>query len=57
MTTERELLVGGEDVPASSGKRTTDLDPYTGKVMATVAGSSCGRRTRWPPVPQKWRRL
>jgi hypothetical protein len=51
------LLIGGEEVPASSGKRTTDLDPYTGKVMATVAGSSCGRRTRWPPVPQKWRRL
>ena len=88
MTTERELLIGGEEMPASSGKRTTDLDPYSGKVMATVAaagpedatravdaaaaafdgvgghhaeptgaGCSCGRRTRWMPAPQRWRRL
>ncbi|MFF3564324.1 aldehyde dehydrogenase family protein [Streptomyces sp. NPDC002574] len=37
MTITRELLIGGKDVPAASGRTTEDLDPYTGEVWATVA--------------------
>jgi acyl-CoA reductase-like NAD-dependent aldehyde dehydrogenase len=37
MTTERQLLIGGDHVAAVDGKRTNDLDPYTGDVMAVVA--------------------
>jgi len=46
MTTERGLLIGGEEVPASSGKRTSDLDPFSGKVMATVAAGGRDDATR-----------
>lgn len=39
MTTERQLLIGNENVAAVSGKQTTDLDPYTGGIVATVAAA------------------
>jgi len=37
MTQERELFIGGEHVPALSGERMPDWDPYSGETMATVA--------------------
>ncbi len=37
MTINRELFIGGEDVPALDGRTTQDLNPYTGAVYATVA--------------------
>jgi acyl-CoA reductase-like NAD-dependent aldehyde dehydrogenase len=37
MTIERQLLIGDQQVAAASGKRTDDLDPFTGEVVATVA--------------------
>ncbi|MDX3078497.1 aldehyde dehydrogenase family protein [Streptomyces sp. NPDC088354] len=37
MTITRELLIGGKDVPAASGRTAEDVDPYTGEVWATVA--------------------
>jgi acyl-CoA reductase-like NAD-dependent aldehyde dehydrogenase len=37
MTIHRELLIGGKDVPAASGRTTGDIGPYTGEVYATVA--------------------
>ncbi|MGH9106020.1 MAG: aldehyde dehydrogenase family protein [Acidimicrobiales bacterium] len=39
MTTERQLLIAGEHVPAASGKRVADHDPYTGAVVATMAAA------------------
>jgi hypothetical protein len=39
MTTERGLLIGGEEVPASSGKPASDLDstePFTGLRWVTL---------------------
>ena len=39
MITERQLLIGADNVAAISGKRTTDIDPYTGDVVATVAAA------------------
>ena len=39
MSTDRELLIGGEHVPAASGKRTDDRDPYTGEMVTTVAAA------------------
>ncbi|MFF3985159.1 aldehyde dehydrogenase family protein [Streptomyces sp. NPDC001797] len=35
----RELLIGGKDVPALSGRTTDDIAPYTGEVYATVAAA------------------
>ncbi|MGW5606125.1 aldehyde dehydrogenase family protein [Streptomyces sp. NPDC003753] len=35
----RELLIGGKDVPAASGRTTADVNPYTGDVYATVAAA------------------
>ncbi|MFJ4847877.1 MULTISPECIES: aldehyde dehydrogenase family protein [unclassified Streptomyces] len=37
MTITRELLIGGKDVPAASGRTAEDINPYTGEVWATVA--------------------
>ncbi|GGS30510.1 salicylaldehyde dehydrogenase [Streptomyces humidus] len=39
MTITRELLIGGKDVPAASGRTTQDVNPYTGEVYATVAAA------------------
>jgi acyl-CoA reductase-like NAD-dependent aldehyde dehydrogenase len=39
MTIARELLIGGKEVPASSGRTTHDVNPYTGEVYATVAAA------------------
>lgn len=40
MPVSRELLIGGKDVPAASGRTTDDLTPYTGAVYATVAAAA-----------------
>ncbi|WP_421106192.1 aldehyde dehydrogenase family protein [Streptomyces sp. NEAU-S77] len=37
MTITRDLLIGGKDTPAASGRTADDLNPYTGEVYATVA--------------------
>ncbi len=37
MTIQRGLHLGGRDVPAAGGRTTTDLNPHTGEVYATVA--------------------
>ncbi|MGK5449846.1 aldehyde dehydrogenase family protein [Streptomyces radiopugnans] len=37
MTTHRDLLIDGKDVPAASARTTEDVNPYTGEVYATVA--------------------
>ncbi|NLU73532.1 aldehyde dehydrogenase family protein [Streptomyces sp. HNM0575] len=37
MTIHRDLLIGGQEVPAASGRTAEDHDPYTGEVYATVA--------------------
>ncbi|WP_181803180.1 aldehyde dehydrogenase family protein [Streptomyces shenzhenensis] len=39
MPVTRDLLIGGKDVPAASGRVTEDLSPYTGEVYATVAAA------------------
>lgn len=39
MPITRELFIGGKDVPAASGRRAEDLNPYTGEVYATVAAA------------------
>ncbi|WP_377273300.1 aldehyde dehydrogenase family protein [Peterkaempfera sp. SMS 1(5)a] len=39
MPLHRELLIGGKDVPAASGRRTEDINPYTGEAFATVAAA------------------
>lgn len=39
MAIARDLLIGGKDVPATSGRTAEDLDPYTGEVYATVAAA------------------
>ncbi|MET7596785.1 aldehyde dehydrogenase family protein [Streptomyces sp. NPDC005481] len=39
MAITRELLIGGKDVPAASGRTAEDVDPYTGEVYATVAAA------------------
>src|SRR5262245_44614820 len=39
MTLTRDLLIGGKDIPAASGRTADDLDPYTGEVFATVAAA------------------
>ncbi|WP_322767869.1 aldehyde dehydrogenase family protein [Frankia sp. Cr1] len=35
----RELLIGGTDVPAASGRTADDINPYTGEVYAAVAAA------------------
>lgn len=39
MTINRELFIGGKDVPAASGRRADDISPVTGGVFATVAAA------------------
>ncbi len=39
MTDHRDLLIGGQEVPAASGRRAEDHNPYTGEVCATVAAA------------------
>jgi len=39
MPITRELLIGGKDEPAASGRTAVDLNPYTGEVYATVAAA------------------
>ncbi|HYA45635.1 MAG TPA: aldehyde dehydrogenase family protein [Acidimicrobiales bacterium] len=39
MAIERQLLIGGDNVPAAGARRTEDRDPYTGDVYATVAAA------------------
>ncbi|MFF3319873.1 aldehyde dehydrogenase family protein [Streptomyces sp. NPDC003035] len=39
MGVTRELLIGGRETPAASGRTTEDRDPYTGEVYATVAAA------------------
>jgi vanillin dehydrogenase len=39
MSTDRQLLIGGEHVAAASGKRSDDRDPYTGDLVTTVAAA------------------
>ncbi|MER5699752.1 aldehyde dehydrogenase family protein [Streptomyces mirabilis] len=39
MTITKQLLIGGKDVPALSGRTTKDFNPYSGEVYATVAAA------------------
>ncbi|MFI9587706.1 aldehyde dehydrogenase family protein [Streptomyces sp. NPDC052236] len=39
MTITRELLIGGKNLPARSGRTTQDITPHTGAVYATVAAA------------------
>ncbi|GAA0223154.1 aldehyde dehydrogenase [Saccharothrix mutabilis subsp. mutabilis] len=39
MTIHRTLLIGGDEVPAASGRTVDDTSPYTGEVYATVAAA------------------
>ncbi|MFJ7045757.1 aldehyde dehydrogenase family protein [Streptomyces sp. NPDC101112] len=39
MAITRDLLIGGKDVPAASGRTTEDFEPYIGEVYATVAAA------------------
>ncbi len=40
MTIVRDLLIGGQSVPASSGARVSDVNPFTGEVVAEVAAAT-----------------
>jgi vanillin dehydrogenase len=40
VTEIRNLLIGGDEVPAADGRTTEDLSPHTGGVVATVAAAS-----------------
>ena len=40
MTHQRELLIGGDTRPSSSGRTEQDLNPFTGEVFATVAAAT-----------------
>ena len=46
MTIKRDLVIGGEDVPALDGRTTEDLNPYTGEVYAVVAAAGAADVTR-----------
>jgi vanillin dehydrogenase len=46
MTIERLLLIGGEHVAAASGRRTEDVSPYTGEVVATLSAAGAEDATR-----------
>ncbi|MGW0189944.1 aldehyde dehydrogenase family protein [Streptomyces sp. NPDC003362] len=39
MTVTRDLLIGGKETPAASGRTTADISPFTGAVYATVAAA------------------
>ncbi|WP_405594325.1 aldehyde dehydrogenase [Streptomyces sp. NBC_01092] len=40
MTLTRGLLIAGQEVPASSGRTTADIDPWTGRPYARVAAAT-----------------
>ncbi len=42
----RQLLIGGDSVPALEGRTTDDLNPYTGEVHAVVAAGTTADITR-----------
>ncbi|GGX87947.1 salicylaldehyde dehydrogenase [Streptomyces minutiscleroticus] len=46
MTLHRDLLIGGKDVPAASGRTTEDVNPHTSEVYATVAAAGVEDVTR-----------
>ncbi|MFH0178767.1 aldehyde dehydrogenase family protein [Streptomyces cacaoi] len=46
MAIHRNLLIGGKDVPAASGRTAEDVNPYTGEVYATVAAAEAEDVTR-----------
>jgi hypothetical protein len=39
MTVTRDLLIGGKETPAASGRTTPDISPFTGETYATVAAA------------------
>jgi acyl-CoA reductase-like NAD-dependent aldehyde dehydrogenase len=39
MSLTRDLLIGGKDVPAASGRKAEDVNPFTGEVYARVAAA------------------
>ncbi|MER6346784.1 aldehyde dehydrogenase family protein [Streptomyces sp. NPDC001595] len=39
MTVTRDLLIGGKETPAASGRTTADTSPFTGDTYATVAAA------------------
>ncbi|WP_439659142.1 aldehyde dehydrogenase family protein [Lentzea sp. HUAS TT2] len=43
---KRELLIGGDSVPALDGRTTNDLNPFTGEVYAVVAAAAPADVTR-----------
>ncbi|MDX8055859.1 aldehyde dehydrogenase family protein [Lentzea sp. BCCO 10_0798] len=43
---KRELLIGGDSVPALDGRTTDDLNPFTGEVYAVVAAAGPADVTR-----------
>lgn len=40
MSTSRGLIINGQEVPASSGRTTSDINPWTGAVCAEVAAGT-----------------
>lgn len=40
MSTSRGLIINGQEVPASSGRTTSDINPWTGAVFAEVAAGT-----------------
>ncbi|GER22992.1 salicylaldehyde dehydrogenase [Zafaria cholistanensis] len=46
MAITRNLIIGGEHVPAASGRTAEDINPYTGGVYATVAAAGVDDVTR-----------
>ena len=53
MTIKRDLVIGGEDVPALDGRTTEDLNPYTGEVYAVVAAAGAADVTRAVDAAQR----
>ncbi|MEV6603814.1 aldehyde dehydrogenase [Kutzneria sp. NPDC051319] len=53
MTIKRDLVIGGEDVPALDGRTTEDLNPYTGEVHAIVAAAGPADVTRAVDAAQR----
>ncbi|MEU5702428.1 aldehyde dehydrogenase family protein [Streptomyces aurantiacus] len=46
MTLHRDLLIGGKDLPAASGRTAEDVNPYSSQVYATVAAAGVEDVTR-----------
>ncbi|MFC0432455.1 aldehyde dehydrogenase [Kutzneria buriramensis] len=53
MTIKRDLVIGGEDVPALDGRTAEDLNPYTGEVYAVVAAAGAADVTRAVDAAQR----